>query len=213
MQIFEAEELFHKEQVPFTSRILTRFVNAIKEKTLNGKPSDCKPAIMDLVLETQTVLSGMPQPEWSRTQLDEAIQDIASSTKCPAELSRLTRSMQRAIRAHELHIKAYQAWMWVEQTESTRGTYEGRAVLTNAALQLTNLLQPFQNIEDMKAQQAKQIQKSSDSSEKRKNSRSQSSQGEENSDGQSRGPADKGSGPGDAPHSRKHPPEEGTLRA
>ena len=148
-QIFEAEELFHKEQVPFMARILTQnFVNTIREKSLKGDPSDCEPAIMDLVMETQAVLAGMPQPEWSRTELDNMIQDIASSVKCPAELSGLARSMQRAIRAHELHIDTFQAWMWVEQIEEARGTYKDRSVLTNAALQTANLLQPFQNVDD-----------------------------------------------------------------
>ena len=148
-QIFEAEELFHKEQVPFMSRVLTQgFINTIREKSLNGNPSDCEPAIMDLVMETEAVLVGRPQTEWSRTELDEMIQDIASSIKCPAELSGLAPSMQRAIRAHELHINAYQVWMWVEQIKNARGTYKDRAVLTNATLQVTNLLQPFQNVDD-----------------------------------------------------------------
>ena len=99
-------------------------------------------------METQAVLAGMPQTEWSRPELDDMIQDIASSTKCPAELSGLAHSMQRAIRAHELHIDAYKAWMWVEQIENARGTYKDRAVMTNAELQVTNLLQPFQNVDD-----------------------------------------------------------------
>ena len=131
------------------SRILTQgFVNTIREKSLNGNLRDCEPAIMDLVMETQAVLAGMPQMEWSRTELDGMIQDIASSIKCPAELCGLARSMQRAIRAHELHIEAYQAWMWVEQIENAHGTNKDRAVLTNAALLVTNFHQPFQNVDD-----------------------------------------------------------------
>ena len=147
--IFEAEHLFHTEQIPFTPRIMVSgFRKSLRERDPADPPGECEFAILDLLSETSAALSNGSLHTPSLEQMEHQITLIAKSTNHPAKLITAAQKMHRAIWNHKLHITPYQAWEWQEKIEEANGSYRDRATLIGIALRITDHLREFREKPD-----------------------------------------------------------------